>query len=71
MGKAIHTIVYLKNGSPSALDKSTTPEEAWTGRNSELGHIRPFGCTAYAYNDDPKRGKLDGRSIKRKLLGYE
>ena len=70
-GETIHTIVYLNNGSPSALDKSATSKEAWMGEMSEPGPIRPFGCTADAYNNNPKRGKLDGRSIKCKLLGYE
>lgn len=41
------------------------------GKKIELGHLRLFGCTAYVYNKDPKRGKWDDKLVKCKSLGYE
>ena len=69
-GEAINTIVYLKNRSPSALDKNTTPEEAWSGVKTDVSHLRSFGSIAYVYNTDPKLKKLDNKSVKCKYMGY-
>ena len=69
-GKALNTIIYLKNRSPSSLNKNTTLKEAQMGKKIKLGYLRPFNYTIYIYNNNLKRGKLDNKSIKYKLLSY-
>ena len=69
-GEAISYIVYTKNRSPSSVDPSTTPYEAWIGKKIDVSNFRPFGCIAYAYITDPTRKKLDDKAIKANFLGY-
>jgi len=47
-----------------------TPEEAWSGKQPHLAHMRVFGCICYAKVPDEKRTKLDAKGIKCLFLGY-
>ena len=47
--EALSTAVYLKNRSPTKAVKGMTPFEAWTGKKRKVGHLRAFGCVAYAH----------------------
>ena len=47
-----------------------TPFEAWTGEKPNVGHLRVFGCAAYAHVAKDDRKKLDVKSRKCILLGY-
>ena len=40
------------------------------GKKIELGYFRLFNYIIYIYNNDLKRGKLDNKFIKYKLLSY-
>ena len=69
-GKAIMTVTYLKNRSPTtALDK-VTPYEAWHGKKPDLSYLHTFGCVAYHHVEGARR-KLDDKSLKCQFLGYE
>ena len=68
-GEAIGYVCYLKNRSPTKRLKDKTPYEVWTGKKPDVSNVRIFGCTAYHYNVDPSKKKLDDRSIKCRFLG--
>lgn len=68
-GEAVMTATYLQNRLPSRAIKST-PFEMWHGSKPSIGHIRVFGCKAYAYIPSEKRSKLENRAIEGILVGY-
>ena len=47
-----------------------TPEEAFTGKKPDLGHIRIFGCLVYCHIPVEKRTKLEPIVEKGILVGY-
>ena len=59
---AISTATYLINGGPSVLLNGELPEEAWTGKEVALLHLRVFGCVSYVHIDSNDRDKLDPKS---------
>ncbi len=67
----LHTKVYQKNRSPTSRLMERTPHEAWTGEQPYLGHMRIIGCVAWVHIPKEKRKKLDERSKKCYLIGYE
>ena len=67
----LHTKVYQKNRSPTTRLKGITPHEAWTGEKPFLGHMRIIGCVAWVHIPKEKRKKLDERSKKCYLVGYD
>lgn len=69
-GEAVMTAVYLKNRCPSVAVAGSMPEEVWTRSRVELGHLRVFGCVAYALIPEQKRKKLDAKSRKCIFVGY-
>ena len=68
--EALSTAVYLRNRSPTTAVEGNTPFEAWTGQKPNVGHLRVFGCAAYAHVAKDERQKLDAKSRKCVLLGY-
>ena len=68
--EAIHTSVYLRNGSPTASLEGITPYEAWFGFKPKVKHLRVFGSICYALVPKEKRTKLDSRSLKCTMIGY-
>ena len=66
----LHTKVYQKNRSPTAR-LQMTPHEAWTNEKPSLAHMRMIGCIAWVHIPKEKRKKLDERSQKCFLIGYE
>ena len=67
-GEVLSTATYLVNRSPSSAIDFKCPEEVWTNRKPSLTHLRVIGCEAYAHKPN---GKLDPRSAKCVLLGYQ
>ena len=68
--EALSTAVYLRNRSPTTIAEVKTPFEAWTGQKPNEGHLRVFGCAAYAHVAKDERQKLNAKSRKCVLLGY-
>jgi len=68
--EAVNTAVYLHNRSPTRSLDGCTPYEAWNGSKPDLAHIKVFGCDAYLFVPDEKRGKLQAKSQKCVLMGY-
>lgn len=67
----LRTKVYQKNRSPTTRLQGMTSHEAWTGEKPFLGHMHIIGCVAWVHIPKEKRKKLDERSKKCYLVGYE
>ena len=68
--EALSTAVYLKNCSQAKAVKDMTPFEAWKNTRPKVGHLRVFGCDAFAHIPKDKRHKLDAKARKCIFLGY-
>jgi hypothetical protein len=69
--EAINTAVYLLNRTTNRRLNGITPYELWTGQKPDLSHIRILGTEAWKKTEHFQRKKLDGKSEKRILVGYE
>jgi hypothetical protein len=69
--EAVSTAVYLKNRSPTKAVKGMTPYEAWFGKKPSVGHLRVFGCKAFAHINAGLRRKLDAKSRPCVFIGYD
>lgn len=68
-GEAIAAAAYVQNRLPSrAVGK--TPYELWNGDKPDLGHLRVFGCEAFVFIPDAKRGKMQRKAEKLTFVGY-
>jgi hypothetical protein len=47
-----------------------TPEEAFSGKNPEVGHLRIFGCITYSYVPYEKRKNLEPTIERGIFVGY-
>ncbi|XP_074353008.1 uncharacterized protein LOC141692171 [Apium graveolens] len=63
--EAVLCAVYLLNRCPTKSVRNKTPNEAWSGSKPSVGHLRIFGCIAYAHVPDQKRKKLDDKDYWR------
>ncbi|KAJ1522455.1 hypothetical protein ONE63_001645 [Megalurothrips usitatus] len=68
---ALSTAIYLKNISPTKAVQGMVPMEAWTGSKPHIGHLRVFGCLAYAHIDKNKTKKLMDRTKACIFVGYD
>ena len=68
--EALSTAVYLRNRSPTKAVEEMTPFEAWVGEKPNVGHLRTFGCVAYAHVAKDERKKLDSKARGCIFLGY-
>eukprot|EP00253_Pinus_taeda_P013514 PITA_13514 len=68
--KACNTAVYLQNTSPHRALGHMTPEEAFSGKKSDIGYLHIFGCITYSYIPKEKRTKLEPTAEKGIFVGY-
>ncbi|WOG95118.1 hypothetical protein DCAR_0314420 [Daucus carota subsp. sativus] len=69
--EAVLCAVYLLNRCPTKSVRNKTPNEAWSGSKPSVGHLRIFGCIAYAHVPEQKRKKLDDKGDKCIFTGYD
>ena len=69
-GEALSTAVYLRNRSRTKAVRGMTPFEAWSKEKPAVGHLRVFGCDAYAHVPKDERKKLDSKAKKCIFVGY-
>jgi len=70
-GFAVATAAHIHNRLPSRAHGDLSPLEHWTGRVPSIGHLRVFGSVAHTLVPGAKRSKLDPRSVKCILVGYD
>eukprot|EP00253_Pinus_taeda_P036060 PITA_36060 len=63
-------LFYLLNRSPTQAVKGKTPEEVWSGRKPKISDLKVFGSIAYVWIPAAKRSKLDSKSQKLMMTGY-
>lgn len=69
--EAVATSVYLRNRLPTRAHREViTPYEKWNNKRPDLGHVRIFGCLAFAHVPDQLRRKLDEKADKMIFVGY-
>ncbi|XP_058198441.1 uncharacterized protein LOC131313960 [Rhododendron vialii] len=69
--EAVQCAVYLLNRCPTKNVQSKTPQEAWSTHKPGVGHLRVFGCIAYAEVPEANRTKLEDKGVKCILVGYD
>ena len=65
---ACQAAVYINNRLPSKATGTATPYQLWHGKRPHIGHLRTFGCLAYALIEAP--GKLENRATRCTFVGY-
>ena len=68
--EACNTVVYLQNRSLHRALGHLTPEEAFSRKKPNVGHLRIFGCIAYYYIPKEKRTKIEPTAKKGISVGY-
>ena len=69
--ECMQATTYIYNRCIAPNSETMTPFEQLLGAKPNCGHLRAYGCVAYAYNFDISRKKLDDRGIKCILIGYD
>lgn len=69
--EAVNCAVYLLNRSSSSQTPNVSPYELWYGDKPSLQHARIFGSMGYVHVPKEKRKKLDKKSVKMLLVGYD
>lgn len=68
----VRTSCYLKNRVPTSSNESfKSPFEILFNRKPSIHHLRAIGSTCYDHKTGKIPGKLDERSTKCVLIGYE
>ena len=68
-GEAAYYVTYINNLIPNKNGKS--PYELWYGSTPQAAYLKPFGCWCYAFDQTPRKKKLDNKAIKCRFLGHE
>ena len=61
---------YILKRFPTKALQFITPYEAWHGKKPSIGHLRVFGCLAYALVPMQQHRKLDDKAVKCIFVGY-
>jgi transposase InsO family protein len=69
-GDAFATATVIYNLCPKSGQKATS-FELFYGRKPDISRLRVFGCTVYSLINSKERKKLDARSERGRLIGYE
>jgi len=70
-GHAVLTAAHIHNRLPSWSHQNASPLAHWTGKEPGIRHLRVFGATTWVHVPKGKRRKLDAKSEKCILIGYE
>ena len=70
-GHAVLTAAHIHNRLPSRSYNNLSPLEHWTGKLSKIGHLRIFGSTTWVHVPSERRQKVDPKSVRCVLVGYE
>jgi hypothetical protein len=69
-GHCFLTAIYLRNRLATETLSNKTPYEAWFGKQPDISHLRIFGCSSFANNDQAVRSKDSANAYKCILIGY-
>lgn len=69
--EAINTANYIVNRSPTTANKGITPEECYTKKKPDVSNLCIFVCLAYMHIPKQNRNKLESKTLKCLLMGYD
>ena len=69
--EALNYSVFTINQTGTSSVEGKSPADLWFGRHVNLKSMKPFGCECYVLLPKHERKKLDKRSIKGILIGYD
>jgi len=67
----VNTAAYILNRTGVSSIDNKSPHEVWLGKKPAINHLRVVGTTCYVHVPDQKRKKLDKKSLKCVLIGYD
>jgi hypothetical protein len=70
-GEAVTVVVYILNHSPTCAIDGKTLYEAWHDTTPAMHYLCTFGCVTHVKVTRPDPMKLDNRSLKTIIIGYE
>ena len=70
-GYAVFTSAHIHNRVPPHSHIDISPLEHRTGKVPEIGHLQIFGATTWVHVPTEQRQKLDPKSVRCLLVGYE
>ncbi|KAF2301069.1 hypothetical protein GH714_019859 [Hevea brasiliensis] len=70
-GEAVKTSVYVLNRCLTKSVEGMTPYQAWCKKIPNIHHLRVFGCLSHIKVTSPHLTKLEDRSVKGVMIGYE
>ncbi len=62
---------YFYNCSPTRSNLGFTPKESYSGKKLDLSYLHIFGCTAFVHIVKEDKNKLEPKSCKGVLVGYD
>ena len=68
--EAARTAVYVQNRISHSALGFKSPEEVFTGKKTEVSHLKIFGCLVYIHIPKEKRTKLDPSGKKGIFVRY-
>jgi hypothetical protein len=69
--EAVNTAVYVINRVPSKALGGDTPYHSLFGKHAKMGHLKTFGCRAWAHVYDGERKKMDPKAWAGVMVGYD
>ena len=69
--EAVNTAVYVINRVPSKALGGDTPYHSLFGKHAKMGHLKTFGCRAWAHVYDGERKKMDPKAWTGVMVGYD
>ena len=69
--EVVETLFYLSNRAPTISVWNKTPQEIWNGRKPGFSYLSVFCRIVYVHVPDERRRKLDDKSEKLVLIGYD
>eukprot|EP00253_Pinus_taeda_P029200 PITA_29200 len=67
---ASNKMIYVQSRSPHQILESKTPEEAYSGKRSNVGYFRIFGSSVYFHVTKDARKKLEPTTNLGIFMGY-
>ena len=68
--EAVVNAMYTRNRCRTSAVPNMTPEQAWSGRQPRVDHMRTFGCITFAKVPDSQKTKLEAKATKCLFLDY-
>ena len=70
-GEAVKAAGDILNLRSTKRHPDKTPEELFSGKKPSISHLKVFGSPVFVHSTKPSRSKLDPRSEKCVLLGFD